>query len=270
MQRISTSVIASKTSQSERTGLVQLKEYIRMIRKRIWLIGGIVLLVCAVVGVKNVYFTPQIYEATAKLIINQTPRPDRAGVVDYSVVQTNIALTNSYKQIMMSSAIMDQVVASFPDLKVTPSALTQKLRVNTAGDSQVMDLTIRDLSYTKAVKTVNAVAKVFKRQIPSIMKMDNVTILSEASLTEPAVPVNSNPAIQMFIAFSVSLLLGIGLSFLLEVLDDTFKNEEDVEKELGLPTLSLITKMKKEDRRSDGSATTPKQVGEGQYAAINQ
>ncbi|KEO80160.1 YveK family protein [Paenibacillus sp. SEL1] len=249
---------------------MQLKEYIRLIRKRMWLIGSIVLLVCTVVGIKNVYFTPQIYEATAKLIINQTPRPDRAGVVDYSVVQTNIALTNSYKQIMISSAIMDQVVASFPDLKVTPSALAQKLRVNTAGDSQVMDVTIRDLSYTKAVKTVNAVAKVFKRQIPSIMKMDNVTILSEASLNDPAVPVNSNPAIQIFIAFVTSLLLGIGLAFLLEVLDDTFKNEEDIEKELGLPTLSLITKMKKEDKRSDSSTTTPKQVGEGQYAAINQ
>jgi capsular polysaccharide biosynthesis protein len=148
--------------------------------------------------------------------------------------------------------------------------LAQKLRVNTAGDSQVMDLTIRDLSYTKAVKIVNAVAKVFKRQIPSIMKMDNLTILSEASLTEPAAPVNSNPAIQLLIAFAASLLLGIGLAFLLEVLDDTFKNEEDIEKELGLPTLSLITKMKKEDKRSDGSATTPRQTGEGQYAAMNQ
>lgn len=108
-----------------------------------------------------------------------------------------------------------------------------------------MDVTIRDLSYTKAVKTVNAVAKVFKRQIPSIMKMDNVTILSEASLNDPAVPVNSNATIQIFIAFATSLLLGIGLAFLLEVLDDTFKNEEDIEIELGLPTLALITKMKK-------------------------
>jgi capsular polysaccharide biosynthesis protein len=46
----------------------------------------------------------------------------------------------------------------------------------------------------------------------------------------------------------VGLMIGVGLSFLLEYLDNTIKNEMDVEKVLGLPLLGAITTIGDKDK----------------------
>ncbi|MDO7907198.1 Wzz/FepE/Etk N-terminal domain-containing protein [Paenibacillus sp. JX-17] len=249
---------------------MELKEYMKVIRKRIWLIAAIVIIACAATAIKSFYFSQPIYEASAKLIVNSSQQSNGVSTLDYGSVQTNIALINSYKEIMASSAIMEQVMSSYPDLRDTPQGLARKLKVDSANDSQVMNLTVTDTSYAAAVKKVNSIAKVFKAQIPTIMKVNNVTILSEAKMDEDSGPINSSPVTNIVISLIASLILSIGLAFMLNYLDDTFKTEEDIEKELGLPTLALIGKINKVDMRSSRTPLNHKQVGEGQYAALNQ
>jgi capsular polysaccharide biosynthesis protein len=154
---------------------------------------------------------------------------------------------------------------------MTGNQLGQNIQVSTANESQVMSLTATGLSSEKAAKTVNAVAKVFKSQIPVIMKVDNVTILSEAKPTDSSNPINVNPIINILISFIVGLLLAVGFIFLLEYLDDTLKTEDELEKELNLPALAVISKIRKEESRiSKQSSISQKQVGDGQYVTINQ
>ncbi|MNW69546.1 hypothetical protein D3C74_485800 [compost metagenome] len=49
------------------------------------------------------------------------------------------------------------------------------------------------------------------------------------------------------------------------------KTEEELEKELNLPALAVISKIRKDEiRSSKHSSTSQKQVGDGQYVTINQ
>ena len=60
--------------------------------------------------------------------------------------------------------------------------------------------------------------------------MQNVSILNEAK-TEPTVrpqPVEPNIVLNLAIGFILSLVMGLGIAFVLEYLDDTIKTEEDV------------------------------------------
>ncbi|MNI75175.1 hypothetical protein D3C73_1313050 [compost metagenome] len=52
------------------------------------------------------------------------------------------------------------------------------------------------------------------------------------------------------IAFIVSLMIGLGIAFLLEYMDDTLKTEEDIERYLGLPTIAMITRLGQEETKS--------------------
>ncbi|NND43881.1 MAG: polysaccharide biosynthesis tyrosine autokinase [Xanthomonadales bacterium] len=72
----------------------------------------------------------------------------------------------------------------------------------------------------------------------------NVTIIEYArpSLT----PVRPNKQRMVMIAVVMGLMLGVGLAFLLDHLDNTFKNPEDVESKLGLPVLGSLPKLKLE------------------------
>ncbi|MEO2205069.1 Wzz/FepE/Etk N-terminal domain-containing protein [Paenibacillus pabuli] len=249
---------------------MELKEYMQILRKRIWIIVAFVAVACIGAGVKNYFFTVPIYEANAKLIVNQAYNAEGVPSLDIGSIQTNIKVINSYMEIIKSSAILDKVAATYPDLGMNGNQLAQNISVTTANESQVMSLTATGLSSEKAAKTVNAVAKVFESQIPVIMKVDNVTILSEAKPTESSRPINVNPIVNILISFLVGLLLAVGFVFLLEYLDDTLKSEDELEKELGIPALAVISKIKKEEVRGSKQTTSQKQVGDGQYATVNQ
>jgi capsular polysaccharide biosynthesis protein len=81
--------------------------------------------------------------------------------------------------------------------------------------------------------------------------VENVSILNEAKvnpLIEPG-PVEPNVLMNMAIAFIVSLMIGLGIAFLLEYMDDTLKTEADIEKYLGLPTIAMITRLGQEESK---------------------
>jgi capsular exopolysaccharide synthesis family protein len=67
---------------------------------------------------------------------------------------------------------------------------------------------------------------------------NNISIVDKAEI--PKFPFKPNLGKNFLIAIIIGLLAGIGLAFLFEHLDDTFKRSIDVENELGLSVLGLI------------------------------
>ncbi|ANY73381.1 MULTISPECIES: YveK family protein [Paenibacillus] len=247
---------------------MELKQYFKIIQKRWWLIAAIVTVAIAATGIKSYYFTTPVYAANAKLIVNQSSSDG----LNTSSIQTSIFLINSYKEIIMSTAIMNKVVEKYPDLGESPTTLAAKISVSSANNSQVMNLVYQDTSYTHAAAVVNAVSAVFKEQIPQIMNVDNITILSEADPAAKVAPINLNPVMNIVISFVVSLMLALGFVFLLDYLDDTVKTEDDIVEILEVPVLAVAGKMSKAELKKNArlKTTEKSKVGEGQYATINQ
>ncbi len=71
-------------------------------------------------------------------------------------------------------------------------------------------------------------------------KISNVKIVQPATLVMRHVKPNKRQNI--IIGIMVGLMAGIALAFVIEFFDDTMKTNEDVEKRLGLPVLSYISK----------------------------
>lgn len=67
---------------------------------------------------------------------------------------------------------------------------------------------------------------------------DNLSISTYA--TKPDTPIGPQRSRNIFIAFILTLSMGIGLAFLLDYLDDSVKTSDDIGKHLGLPTLALV------------------------------
>lgn len=78
-------------------------------------------------------------------------------------------------------------------------------------------------------------------------KPDNLSISSKAQ--RPFAPVGPQRNRNIFIAFLVSLVAGIGLAFLLDYLDDSVRTSDDIGRHLGLPTLALIPHQNSVERR---------------------
>ncbi len=70
------------------------------------------------------------------------------------------------------------------------------------------------------------------------MKLDNVQIIDVAKIPEN--PVKPRPLFNIAIAGVLGVMLGIGVVFLIEYLDNTIKSPEDIERYIGLPVLGII------------------------------
>ncbi len=77
----------------------------------------------------------------------------------------------------------------------------------------------------------------------------SVEIIDRAQL--PQSPVKPNTRKNLALGLVLGAMLGIGLTFLLDYLDRTIKDEDDVQEKLGLPVLGTIPKI---DKAADGSA----------------
>jgi capsular polysaccharide biosynthesis protein len=249
---------------------IELKEYLNIIRKRIWLILILVIVACVTTAAVSFYWIKPVYSASTKLIVNKSADFQGLDKIDLNSVNANIRLINTYKEIIKTPAILDKVTAKYPDLNLTTEQLNTKIKVQASTDSQIMTISAEDYTYNQAFQIVNAVALVFKEEIPSIMKVDNVAILNEAKPVEHPVPIKPIKSLNIIIAFVVSLMVSVGIIFLLEYLDDTIKTEKDIEQYLGVPTLVTIMKVKQADLKGKTPNTTQKMVGERTYASVNQ
>ncbi|MED4179722.1 capsular biosynthesis protein [Priestia megaterium] len=220
---------------------ISLRELFQVLRKRLWLIVLITIIAATVSAVISFFVLTPVYESKTQILVNQAKNDQQ--LYNNQTVQTNVQLINTYNDIIKSPAILDKVIK---ELKLDGSAqsLSGQIQVTNAENSQVAQIVVQDTSAKRATEIANTTASVFKKEVPKIMNVDNVSVLSKATLGESASPVKPQPLLNIVIAVVVGLMLGVGLSFLLEYLDNTLKTEQDIENLLELPVMGVITTIK--------------------------
>ncbi|HGO9402907.1 TPA: YveK family protein [Bacillus cereus] len=203
------------------------------------------------------FFMTPIYQSSTQILVNQ--KKQEGAMIQAGEVQTNIQLTNTYKVIIKSPVILEQVNEKL-NLNMTAQALTKKVNVANEKDSQVISVTAEDKDPKVARDIANATADVFKGEVAKIMNVDNVTVLSKAEVAENQSPIKPRPMLNVAIAFVVGLMAAVGLAFLLEYLDNTVKKEEDVENLLGLPVLGIVARMDEETMNVKSHAPSSRKV----------
>ena len=81
------------------------------------------------------------------------------------------------------------------------------------------------------------------------MSVDNVSILAKAELKETPVSIKPNHLFNITVAVMVGLMAGIGMGLLIELLDKTIKDDEDVLESLGLPVLGSVQRVSEKESK---------------------
>ena len=217
---------------------ISLQDLVKTLRKRLVLIISAVILAVTIAGVVSYLFLTPIYQASTQILVNQEKNDQQQ--FNSQAIQTDLQLINTYNVIIKSPAILSKVIKNL-DLDTTSAGLNSKITVNSAQNSQVLEISVQDPEPHVAVDIANTTAEVFQEEIQKLMNVDNVNILSPAVLAENPSPIKPDPMLNMAIAAVIGLMLGVGIAFLLEYLDTTVKTEQDAEELLGLPILGLIS-----------------------------
>ncbi|MBV6679100.1 YveK family protein [Bacillus thuringiensis] len=236
---------------------ISLKELFYILKKRLAMILVIAFGAAIVSAIISFFFMTPIYQSSTQILVNQ--KKQEGAMFQAGEIQTNIQLTNTYKVIIKSPVILEQVNEKL-NLNMTSQALTGKINVANEKDSQVISVTAEDKDPKLARDIANATADVFKGEVAKIMNVDNVTVLSKAEVAENQSPIKPAPMLNVAIAFIVGLIASVGLAFLLEYLDNTVKKEEDVENLLGLPVLGIVARMDEETMNVKSHAPSSRKV----------
>ena len=183
--------------------------------------------------VSKFLITPK-YESETKLYVLNRANDSATTLSD---VQLSTQLTKDYQILVTSAPVMNQVIKEL-GLNMKASELASTISVDTPSDTRVLQITVTSDDPKRAKDIADKVAQVSSKKICDIMKIEQVNVIEEGSMSE-------EPAVDTVQKWTlIGLALGIELScaviIIRSMLDDTVKTTEDVEKYFDLSTLAVI------------------------------
>jgi capsular polysaccharide biosynthesis protein len=221
---------------SEDAYVLPVQDLLSFLRRRLWAIVLVSVLFCGVaVGVSLTL--PPMYEASVKILVGQergiTQTPDDvAGLQD---------LAETMAEAINSRSVAETVIEQL-DLQITAHTfLEERLSVAPITNTQFVQVRYRDPDPERAREVVNTVGTVFSERISKVSpKTNSITATVWDRAVTPEQPVTPNPVRNGLIGLIMGVILGTGLAFLLEYLDDRWHSPEEAEQITGIPTFGVV------------------------------
>ncbi|MBL0377865.1 MULTISPECIES: YveK family protein [unclassified Staphylococcus] len=215
---------------------LDLTKILRILKNNLKLLIILPLICLLISAIVTLFFLDEEYQATTQVLVNQKESDSQMMAQE---VQSNIQLVNTYSEIVKSPRILDKVSKEL-NRKYSTSELSSMLTVTNQAESQLLNIDVVSKSGKDSEKVANKLAEVFSDEVPDIMNVDNVSILSTADDTTKQVAPKT--MINLVMGIVIGLIIALIIIFIKEIFDKRIKSETDVENELEIPVLGSIQK----------------------------
>lgn len=190
------------------------------LRKRLKLILGITFLSVGMVWFLSQFVLMPEYKATSQILVEQltsiTPP------TDMPLTEQDPQVADMYSIALRSPEVLEKVITKL-ELDMNIPELHEKITVSEAIDSQVLNITVTSLNKEEAALIADAVALIFKEEVPNMMQSKNVSVIPNAADQAPASPFENSLVFSLGIAGAFGFIIGTLIAFILEMMDTLFK-----------------------------------------------
>jgi capsular polysaccharide biosynthesis protein len=217
------SVNQNNNIEKRRAKEINLKDLFQVLKRRFWIIF-IFTVLGGIAGVfMNQTSTTPLYLTSSRIIIGADAESQK-----------------TLQVIIRDSTILDKVINKL-GLDRSAEALAGQITVASVDNSQVVSISVVDSDPVLAAKIADTTAQVFRDEVPNIVGQDYVRLLSNAKIN--SIPINQENSNKVFLALIAGIVVGIGLAFFVESLDDKIRSEREIESLFGVPVLGRVSKM---------------------------
>lgn len=208
----------------------------------------LIILVFAIIGVAYSYFLVEPdYKATTKLVLTQNSENSKDGSITQADVTLNSKLVSTYGEIIKTDNILKTVVSNINNPEITIEDIKENVTVKSVKDTELLEITVKNSNPNYAAQIANEIAKVFCERVVDIYSISNTYVLDRA---EPsAIPYNINHIKDVMIFAFIGVIISVIYVLISNMLDNTVKTEQDIEKIGGLLVLTTIPDYSLENKR---------------------
>lgn len=220
-----------------------LNDYLRVVRKR-WRLIVASLVVCVLASAAFVLTSTKRYEATAQIFVSTSGADDTTTA---SLAQGNTfvqARVQSYTSVASSPDVTSQVIKKL-GLTMTSDQLAAEISADAPLNKVLVNIHVTDKSPTVAARLANAVAGQFNTAVETLEQAKSggaspvkLTVIHPAKT--PLSPVSPRTKLDIAIGVLLGLILGLGLAFLREVMDNTAKDPGELAEQAGIAVLGIV------------------------------
>jgi capsular polysaccharide biosynthesis protein len=213
----------------------QVSDVLRVLRRRYFVIL-LVMCLCAGMALGLSFLQTPVYQSSIKILVGQSQ-----GFASDPAQATNLQLLTLTLGEAVDTYPVAQAVVQDLDLDISPRDLIKNTNVEVITNTQFIDVSYTDTDPRRAQWIANSIGDRFSEQVSDVSP--NVSGIT-ATVWEPAVvpqaPISPNPVRNILIGIVLGSMLGVGLAFLFEYLDDRWQSPEEVERISGVSTIGVI------------------------------
>jgi capsular exopolysaccharide synthesis family protein len=190
------------------------------------------------------FLLPPVYEAHVSLYVRPA-QPLSSTDPTVSAITADQVL-RTYAALMTQQPILEAVNSKL-NLHMRPQDLQNKIKVTPSTNTLILDVAVQDTNPAIARDIANEVVADLiaevnqikaQEQISNSRTGDNLVVTAPAVL--PDQPVSPRKGLNIAIAFAAGLLVALGIAFLLDYMDQSVKDDDELIGRLGLIPLGHI------------------------------
>lgn len=224
---------------------INISEILDALKKRYKIIIAITLAFTIIAALVSFFVIKPKYEVTTKLFIGK----EQSKTQDFNSNDITMyqKLLSTYAEVVTTNDLVEKAIEK-GKIDETAKDVEAGLKVTPRADTQILEISYTGTNKEEAVDIVENITDQFIKESKKLIPNGNIKIIQKAKMPEK--PVSPNKKLNILIAFVLGLMVSIGLSLLLEFMDNTYKSKEELEKVTDLPVLGVIPELDVENSSS--------------------
>lgn len=214
---------------------INIYEIFEALKKRWLLIVSITLVATLISIILNFFIIKPVYETSTKVFIGK--EENNLEGYNSNDIQMYQKLLQTYAETIKTKEVIKAAINNV-NADLTVKGIKESLVITPVSDTQILQIKYENKNPEIAKEILENITNEFIILAKELVPNGNVRVIEFVELPEE--PVSPNKKMNITITFLLGLMVSVGLVFLIEYFDNTFKNKEDLESELDIPVIGVI------------------------------
>ncbi|MDU2674026.1 MAG: Wzz/FepE/Etk N-terminal domain-containing protein [Clostridium sp.] len=219
---------------------VKFEDVFRSLKNNLRLILISTLSVTLVSAIITFFFIPPEYEASTKVYIGKERFKNVSTTYTNEEINMYQRLIKTYSELVKTKDLVRKSISNVGQ-DISVNEVLSKLQAISIADTQILQIKYVSDSREEAYDMVYGITEEFMKLSKKLYPKGNVHIIQQPIV--PEIPVGPNKKMNVAIGALLGMMIGLGVTFLKEFINNTYSEKEEVERDLEIPCIGVIPKI---------------------------